>query len=657
MASSKIASAYGTDQIMRYFCIIMKAGSHTYHNLLKQYWGYTAFREKQEEVIDLACKGNDVLALFPTGGGKSIVFQISGLARGGLCIVVSPLIALMKDQVENLLSKKVKAVAVYSGMTHGEILRAYEKCRYGGYRFLYISPERLASSNFLEIAPYLPVSLIAVDEAHCISQWGYDFRPSYLKVAELRKLYPSIPVLALTATATPVVAGDIQQQLQFSEKRIVQRSFVRPNLTYFCYEREDKYAFLLKIVSRAKASGIVYVRNRKQTVAIADILRKRGFPVSYYHAGLPMKMRAERQDWWTNTPQSVMVATNAFGMGIDKPDVRFVVHVDIPDSLEAYFQEAGRAGRDGASAYAFLIYSKQDISNMKRQLTNTFPQLEYIKNLYEALGNYFQVPIGSCKGRVFDFELSDFCKRYKLQPGQAYSALNILELAGYISVGEAYEKKARIKFLVHRDDLYRFQVDNHQYEPFLKLLLRTYTGIFTDYVKIDERHLAKIGNTSFETIIKYLQSLSKIGVLRYIPRKESPIIVYNEERLDRKSLRIPKEVYSDRKKIKEDKLKAILNYIQNSEVCRTNLLVGYFGEKHGGDCGECDCCKRGGDSFVEQNLVHLLQEMKQVKLEEIAQYVPLDERAAIKIVRKLIDRGVVVLNDNSILSLRRQKGG
>jgi len=634
----------------------MQANSNTYHSILKQFWKYTAFREKQEEVIDLVCNGNDVLALFPTGGGKSIVFQVAGLVRKGLCIVVSPLIALMKDQVENLVNKGIKAVAVYSGMTNGEIQRAYEKCRYGNYRFLYISPERLASLNFMEIAQYLPVSLLAVDEAHCISQWGYDFRPSYIKLAELRKIYPLAPVLALTATATPDVASDIQQKLLFKKELVVSRSFVRPNLSYLCYEREDKIGFLLKIATRAKASGVVYVRNRKQTKVISDALARRGFPVSYYHAGLPMNIRNERQEWWINTPQSIIVATNAFGMGIDKPDVKFVAHMDIPDSLEAYFQEAGRAGRDGSEAYAMLIYSKNDITNLRKRLTNSFPKLDYIKDIYDALGNYFQVPIGSSKGRVFDFELSEFCKRYKLQISQAFNALGILELSGYVSLGEAYEKKAKIKILVNRDDLYRFQVDNHQFEGFLKLLLRTYTGVFTDYVKIDEHYLAKIGNTTVDTIKKYLVALAKIQVLTYIPRKQSPILVYNEERLDRKALRITKEVYVDRKKIKEEKVDSIISYINNHSECRTSVLVKYFGENSNLKCGKCDVCKKQ-ESLSEEKIIELIGTKETISVDDLSQHLPMEEEKSIQLIRKMIDSGKLSLKQGGILELKRQKGG
>ncbi len=563
--------------------------------ILKKYWGYQSFRFLQEDIIQSVANGNDTLGLLPTGGGKSVIFQVFALSRPGLCVVVTPLIALMKDQVENLKRRGIKAQAIYSGMTREEIKVAYDNVTWGDYKFLYLSPERLMTGRFTERLDKLNVNLIAVDEAHCISQWGYDFRPSYLKIAELRELIPNAPVLALTATATPKVVDDIQAKLQFKKKNVLQKSFKRENLIYKVREEENKTGFLARSLKNAKGSGIIYTRSRKKTKEIAEMLQKAGVSSTHYHAGLSSESRNLRQEGWLKGNYQIMVATNAFGMGIDKPDVRYVVHADVPDSIEAYFQEAGRAGRDGKKAVALLLYNNSDKVKLKRGLTNKFPAPDLIKRIYEALGNYLQVAVGYGKALTYDFDLIDFAKKFRFSFVHALSALKILEQDGYLQLTDELNRPSMVHFRVTRDDLYRYQVANSQFDAFIKLLLRSYTGMFTEYTAINESLLAKRANTKVEVIYKYLNTLDTQKIIHYIPQTDTPYIVFLQERVDVSRLKISKENYTERKKNYEEQVEAILNYASSNTQCRSVLLLNYFGEKDATRCGECDVCVQLND--------------------------------------------------------------
>jgi ATP-dependent DNA helicase RecQ len=570
--------------------------SDLYHQILKKYWGFTRFRPLQEEIIFSVANGNDTLALMPTGGGKSITFQVPALAKQGICLVVTPLIALMKDQVRRLHSMEIKAAAVYSGMTRDEIDLTLDNCIYGDYKFLYISPERLGSDLFRARVEKMNVNLITVDEAHCISQWGYDFRPSYLRIAALRDLLPDVPVLALTATATPDVVDDIQEKLRFSRKNVLRSSFERKNLAYMVKETDDKTGYLLRLARTVRGSGIVYVRTRKEARDLALTLRENQIAADFYHAGLSHELRDRKQEAWTQGTSRIMVATNAFGMGIDKADVRFVVHKDLPDALESYFQEAGRAGRDGLKAWAILLYNESDKLKLQQRARVNFPEIDEIKRVYEALGNYYQIPVGGAKGMAFDFRLSDFVSRYRFNVMTAYNSLKILEREGYIELTEDVHNPSRVHFTVSRDQLYKFQISNAQFDAFIKLLLRSYTGLFTEFVPVFEERLAKIARVPEETIVKYLQRLNNLHIIRYIPRKQTPMIIFTEERLDTKSLLISREKYSLRKEIYLKKQEKILEYATNRTICRSRFLLGYFGEKNALNCGICDICREMNDT-------------------------------------------------------------
>jgi ATP-dependent DNA helicase RecQ len=563
--------------------------------ILKKYWGYQSFRFLQEDIIQSVADGNDTLGLLPTGGGKSVIFQVFALSRPGMCLVVTPLIALMKDQVENLKRRGIKAQAIYSGMTREEIKVAYDNITWGDYKFLYLSPERLMTERFKERLDKLNINLVAVDEAHCISQWGYDFRPSYLKIAGLRDMVPGVPVLALTATATPKVVEDIQEKLLFAKKNALQKSFKRENLTYKVRVEENKTGFLARSLKNAKGSGIIYTRSRKKTKEIAEMLQKAGVSSTHYHAGLSSESRNLRQDGWLKGQYQIMVATNAFGMGIDKPDVRYVVHADVPDSIEAYFQEAGRAGRDGKKAVALLLYNNSDKVKLKKGLSNKFPAPDMIKRTYEALGNYLQVAVGYGRGLTYDFDLIDFAKKFRFSFVHALSALKILEQDGYLQLTDQFNRPSMVHFRVTRDDLYRYQVANNRFDAFIKLLLRSYTGMFTDYRPINESLLAKRANTKVEVIYKYLNTLDTQKIIHYIPQTDTPYIVFLQERVDVSRLIISKENYSERKKNYEEQVEAIVHYASSNTQCRSVLLLNYFGEKNATRCGECDVCQQLND--------------------------------------------------------------
>jgi ATP-dependent DNA helicase RecQ len=570
----------------------------TIHQILVKYWGYSSFRPMQEEVINAVVEGKDTLALLPTGGGKSICYQVPGLAREGVCLVISPLIALMRDQVERLKNMGVKAFAVYSGMHFSEIEVAINNAVYGDAKFLYLSPERLLSENFKESLKLMKVSLIAVDEAHCLSQWGYDFRPPYLKIAEIRSYFPNIPVLAVTASATPEVIEDIQDKLHFRQPKVIRQSFERRNISYMVYEEEDKMGRLLMILQKIPGSAIVYAGTRRKTFDVAKSLTQNGISADYYHAGLDPSSKEEKQKKWMQGSVRVIVATNAFGLGIDKPDVRLVVHVDLPNNIEAYFQEAGRAGRDGKAASAVMLSHESNLVDLKKQLDDTYPEIETIKTIYQALGNYLRLALGSGKNLSFDFDINAFSSEYGFKPLIAYNSLKFLEKEGYLVLSEGVHYPARIFVKMQGEDLYRFRVENPHFDGFIKLVLRTYTGLFSQYVIINEKQLANIAGVPEEKIIKLLQSLNKLGVIIYVPQKNKPQIILTEERLDKGDIYISKENYLYRKNAATKRLDAVKAYITSRNKCRSQFLLGYFGEKNTKRCGHCDFC-------IERNKVSL----------------------------------------------------
>ncbi len=624
-----------------------------YTEILEKIWGYPSFRAMQEDIIiSVADHNKDTLGLLPTGGGKSILFQVPALAKKGVCIVVTPLIALMKDQVENLKRQNIKAIAVYTGMTRHEIGIALDNIVFGNYKFLYLSPERLGTELFLAKLPSMNINLIAIDEAHCISQWGYDFRPSYLKIADIRQHLPNIPILALTATATPEVADDIQEKLQFKEPNLFRKSFERTNLIYIVRKVEDKLRYLLKIAKTTKGTAVVYVRNRKKTREIAQFLQKNNISADYFHAGIDPKEKDRKQDAWKNNKIRIIVSTNAFGMGIDKSDVRFVVHMGLPDTVEAYFQEAGRGGRDEKTAYAVLLYNNMDIANLKRSIANAYPEREMIKKIYTALANFLQIPIGAGKGFSYDFNISEFARRYKLPILQVFSSLKFLQREGYLEFTEEIFQSSKLIFNVGQEDLYRFQVANANLDAFIKLILRTYSGVFSNYTNINEYRLAKKVNTTKDVIYKYLQKLAKFKIITYIPQRKTPYIIYTEERLDDKSVWISKNNYDNLKNRQIQRIDSIINYITNNDKCRSQMLLAYFGEKDAKECGNCDYCSRKEKQSIlkkEYDLIKLkakeLTENKAVTFKELIDKIDKDEDKVIKIIRELQENKIIITDD------------
>lgn len=566
-----------------------------HQQILKRYWGYTRFRPLQEDIIKSVLEGKDTLALMPTGGGKSITFQVPAMVMEGICIVITPLIALMKDQVENLKKRDIKALAVHSGLTREEIDVSLDNCIYGDFKFLYVSPERIGTELFRVRVQEMKVNLIAIDEAHCISQWGYDFRPSYLQIPHLRELIPDIPVLALTATATPEVTVDIQEKLGFRNKNLLKTSFERKNLVYRVLKSERKEKALLEIAKSLDGSGIVYTRNRRKCRELSELLSSNGISSDYYHAGLKHEDRNSKQELWTRGETRIMVATNAFGMGIDKPDVRFVVHIDLPDNPEAYFQEAGRAGRDGKSAVALLIYSPADDRLIQRRIEVNFPGIPAIKEVYHALGNFLQVPVGGGKDASYDFDFGSFLSRYRLNTLVAYSSLELLMREGYINVTDEINNPSRVHFRVTRDELYRFQVKNERFDNFIKLLLRSYSGMFSQFVNIDEGLMAKRSGISRDEVYEYLTGLARMQIITYVPRKRNPVVTYLEERLDQPNLHISPERYKFRKDRYVKRIREMLRYAKSEENCRSQFLLTYFGDMTAPRCGQCDICLRSGD--------------------------------------------------------------
>ena len=571
-----------------------------YQNILKTYWGYDKFRGIQEEIIRSIGQGIDTLGLMPTGGGKSITFQVPALAQEGICIVITPLIALMKDQVRNLKSRGIKAVAVYSGMTREEIIVALENCIFGDYKFLYISPERLDTEIFQTKLRHMNVCMITVDEAHCISQWGYDFRPAYLKIADIRQLLPETPILALTATATPEVVKDIQKQLCFKEgSQTFRMSFERNNLAYIVRPTEDKQKELIHILKKITGSAIVYTRNRKRTREITELLIANEITATFYHAGLNNDVKDIRQKNWLSGENRVMVATNAFGMGIDKPDVRIVIHMDMPDSPEAYFQEAGRAGRDGQKAYAVLLYAKSDKVNLNKRISDTFPDKEYIRKVYEDINYFFQMAMGDGMGCTYAFNLEEFCRNFKHFPVQADSALKILTRTGYLEYTDEQDNGSRLIFTLQRDELYKLQEYDANTEKLIYTILRSYTGLFTDYAYINEESLSIRTGLTREQIYETLVMLTQRRVLHYVPRKKTPYIIYTQKRVEKERLIINSDVYEKRKESYTERIKAMIDYATAEEKCRSRMLLRYFGEKNEHNCGQCDVCMKKHESGIK----------------------------------------------------------
>jgi ATP-dependent DNA helicase RecQ len=616
----------------------------------------------QEEIIQSVLDGKDTLALLPTGGGKSVCFQVPALAMDGVCLVITPLIALMKDQVENLKKKGIKAVAVYSGMHRNEIQMAFDNSIYGDVKFLYLSPERLQTEQFQHTLRKLKVCLLAVDEAHCISQWGYDFRPPYLQIADIRKFIPKAPVLALTATATPDVIKDIQKNLDFKSENVFRKSFERKNLTYVVLKEEDKNGRLLRIMKKVPGTGIIYVRNRKKTVETATFLRKNGIKADFYHAGLDMQTRSKKQDAWIREEIRIIVATNAFGMGIDKPNVRLVVHIDLPDSIEAYFQEAGRGGRDEKRSFAVTLFNQADLAKLQENLEKEFPPVEKIKEIYQSLGNYFQLPVGSGKDESFDFEIYTFCRNYGFNPVIVYNSLRFLEREGYIMMNESLEMPSRIHFETDREGIYRFQIEHKSLDPFIKLLLRSYSGVFAEFVQVNETELSNRAGIKVEEVVSNLQKLQKAGILSYAKKPGKPQVVFAVERLDLKNLVISPVNYHERKRFATIRMESMIEYMTSDDQCRSQMLLKYFGEANAPRCGRCDIC-------LERNKMNLNElEFNQVrdKIKALLQQRPLTlaelvyeagiygEAHILLVIRWLEDKGAVTRDEQMRYAWRKQ---
>ncbi len=566
--------------------------------ILVKYWGHSSFRPLQEEIINSVLNNNDTLALLPTGGGKSITFQVPALIKEGICIVVSPLIALMKDQVENLKKNGIPAGAIYSGMHSDEIESVYNNCIHNKFKFLYISPERLATDAFKHLIALLNVNILTIDEAHCISQWGYDFRPPYLKIAEIRTLIPNVPILALTATATPDVVNDIMDKLNFRKPLLLKASFVRRNLSYSVLKENDKTTKLLQTIKSSSGSSIIYVRSRKKCRELSEIINQNNIKSTYYHAGLNARERTKRQESWSNNQIRVMVSTNAFGMGIDKADVSLVIHYDLPDSIESYFQEAGRAGRNGKPANGIVLYNNMDINNSIKRLKNSFPEISQIKKIYNALGNYFQIPEGSGKDIGFDFQLTDFCNSLNLKLVETYSAIKILEREGFIYFIESSGQYSQIMINIKKSDLYIFQVENSDSDRLIKEILRSYSGVFTEFVNINENLIAKRTEISKDEVVKKLNYLNKLKILKYIPIKLNPQIVFTSDRLAIKNIQLEQDNYKNLKIAAEKRLQSLLNFLSNYLQCRSQQLLAYFGENKSIRCGICDVCNQKSKMMV-----------------------------------------------------------
>ena len=628
--------------------------------LLKQYWGYDSFRGIQEEIINSISENKDTLGLMPTGGGKSITFQVPALAKDGLCLVITPLIALMKDQVQNLRKRGIKALSIYSGMSRQDIITTLENCIFGNYKFLYISPERLDTEIFRTKLRKMKVSMITVDESHCISQWGYDFRPAYLKIAEIRELLPDVPILALTATATPEVVKDIQARLHFRRENVFRMSFERSNLAYIVRKTDNKTGELLHILRSMPGSAIVYVRNRRRTKEITELLNNEDITADFYHAGLDDATKDIRQHRWQSGGSRVMVATNAFGMGIDKPDVRIVIHMDLPDSIEAYFQEAGRAGRDGQKAYAVILYAKADKTTLHKRIPDTFPEKEYIKDVYEHLQYYYQMAMGDGLDCVREFNIEDFCRKFKYFPVPVDSALKILTQAGYLEYTGEQDNTSRLLFTIRRDELYRLREMGDDMDKLIQTVLRSYTGVFTDYTYINEDSLAIRTGLTRRQIYEQLVHLAKLRIVSYIPRKKTPYIIYTRERIEAQLIHISPEIYEERKARYETRINAMLEYVTNDTLCRSRMLLDYFGEKNEHNCGQCDTCigLRKQTATCQPDREELYEKIHKILSGApqtpagLLEQLPIEKELLTEALHRLLDEGKIIVVDG-ILQIRK----
>ena len=629
-------------------------------DILQQYWGYPSFRPMQEDIVDSVIEGRDTLALLPTGGGKSICFQVPAMTMEGICIVITPLISLMKDQVMHLKKIGIAAAAIFSGMHHNEIEIIYNQAAFGMLKFLYVSPERLMTDAFIEALKKMNVNMIAVDESHCISQWGYDFRPPYLKIAEIRKYIPHAPVLALTATATPQVVEDIQYRLGFKKNNVFQTSYERKNVTYNVIHEADKFGLMYRLFQKMdKGSGIVYVRSRKRTKIIADWLQSVGISASFYHAGLDAKLRDYRQQLWMDGKIKVIVATNAFGMGIDKPDVRLVVHLDLPDSLEAYFQEAGRAGRDLQPSEAFLLVADTDVKKLQENIQSSYPNLNRIKMIYDTIGNYLQIPIGAGLDQRYDFDINDFSQCYNLSLLEVYNAIKLIEREGFLITSEALNTPSKIHIRANREDLYRFQIEYKEFDTIIKYLLRNTPGVLSDLVNIREEQISQKTGMPVDKITRQLSQLEKLNFLTYIPRNDKPNIQLLTERLDSKHFYLSDEVYKDRKNEAAKRIQAVIDFVNNDNECRSVQLLRYFGENIKKTCGKCDVCSSKNKmnindkeyQDISKSIIHELRESDSDVynvLNKINQY---HEEKVLNTIRIMIDNNIIKQDGEGNLKL------
>ncbi len=630
--------------------------------ILTKYWGYPDFRPMQEDIVISVCEGHDTLALLPTGGGKSICFQVPAMMTEGTCIVVTPLIALMKDQVANLKRNGIKAVAIYTGMHRNEIEAVYSNVIAGHFKFLYVSPERIDTEMFRGVIQRVKVNLLTIDEAHCVSQWGYDFRPPYLKIADIRPYIPGVPVLALTATATPDVVSDIMNKLAFKQNRVFRNTFERSNLAYHVAREYDKPTYLMKFFEGLTGSGIVYVRSRKKTRELAEILSRKGYSATFYHAGLDAHTRDERQKSWTTGQVKIMVATNAFGMGIDKPDVRKVIHYDLPDCVESYFQEAGRAGRDQKSSQAILLFNPNDIANAREMLKASYPPIDTIRTIYNALGNYFQVPEGSGQDMGFDFRISDFTSNYNFKLLEVYNTIKILEREGFLMYIESAGQFSKISVQIGKEDLYRFMVEHSGNERIIKEIMRSYSGVFTDFVNLNEQLLAKRAGMKVDEVIKQLNYLNGIKVLSYIPIRTLPQLIFTSGRQNAKYIQLSDQNYRFLKEAAEKRLEALIHYITDNLKCRSQQLLAYFGEKKSKRCGICDVClsknKTNLNEIEFEQVVSAIKNLLIAKNRNLYELIPLlpqfNEDQIIDVVRWLMDNGKVSRDRQEMLSWHDQ---
>jgi ATP-dependent DNA helicase RecQ len=626
-----------------------------FHETLKEYWGYDSFRSLQEDIITSVYEGKDTLGLMPTGGGKSLTFQVPTMLMEGICLVVTPLIALMKDQVDNLKKRGIKATYVHSGMSRQEILVALDNCIFGNYKFLYVSPERLTTELFLAKLPHLNICLLAIDESHCISQWGYDFRPSYLRIVEIRAYIPDIPVLALTATATPDVIEDIQEKLRFKKKNVFRKSFERKNIAYVIRETEDKLYEIIHILSKVKGSAIVYVRSRKRTKEIADELNRHGIKADYFHAGLTPDDKIRKQNNWKNDLCRVIVSTNAFGMGIDKPDVRVVIHYELPNSLEEYFQEAGRAGRDEQKAYAIALYSARDAGQLKRRIKDEFPERDFIKDVYEKLAYFYQIAINTGINTGHNFHIEKFSMTYKYNMTHVHNALKLLNMSGYIEYIEDTEKQSKLMFTIQRDELYKFSGFSDTLENLIKVILRSYTGLFADYIHINETLLSQRTGLPEKEIYESLKYLSTQHIIHYVPAQKVPTIYYNTNREEIKYLSIPQNVYELRRDKLIHRIEHVIEYGSSQTQCRSKMLLHYFGEKTADNCGKCDVClAHKAENRTETSMKLIFSQIldkidiSEIPIKEIVTSIDYPEKQVIDALRFLSDSEQIVIIDNKV---------